>query len=162
MYLNKSFHATPISNMGATGAQGTLNELPLTATGVLARFLVAEDCQIDQVGFCVTTSMSATAAPVVSFNYAAYPGSTTGSGVVATVTIATGAVAGGTNALTGATATGGLFINKCKPVSLKAGNELTINCTALASSAGKGVAFFRMIDMPEDNRNVLSTLVVTG
>lgn len=153
MYLTPKFDG--IAAYGVSGVVG-IPAAPiqvLTATGQIAEFVPNDGISLEEVSFLVTTSVSATSAPVISIYNRPVAGVSGAADVLlGTMTIPTGAVAGN------------LVYRKVSETSFTVAQRgsLVFVVTSVASSAGKGICSFKAGQTPEAIQNIASGLAVSS
>lgn len=133
MYVDESFQGSIIPKSTAVFTAEDLTAL----AAVYGGFLVMKQCKIKAIKFYVTTAISATTAPAVEFNRRPTYNSSSGEILLGTLTIPSG------------TAAGKVIVKEIDPVTLVPGDELSLEHTVAASSAGAGFYGFEIMDDPE-------------
>lgn len=133
MYVDESFQGSIIPKSTAVFTAEDLT----AAAAVHGGFLVMKQCKIKAIKFYVTTAINATTAPAVEFNRRPTYNSSSGEILLGTLTIPNG------------TAAGKVIVKEIDPVTLVPGDELSLEHTVLASSAGAGFYGFEIMDDPE-------------
>lgn len=133
MYVDESFQGSIIPKSTAVFTAEDLS----AAAAVYGGFLVMKQCKIKAIKFYVTTAINATTAPAVEFNRRPTYNSSSGEILLGTLTIPNG------------TAAGKVIVKEIDPVTLVPGDELSLEHTVQASTAGAGFYGFEIMDDPE-------------
>ena len=152
MYLTPKFDGAVVYGVsGHAGAPGAPIQA-LTATGQIMEYAPNENVALYELDFICTTSVSATSAPVISVYSRPVAGVSGSDVLLGTLTIPTGCVAGN------------LVYRKVSENSflIPIRSSVVFSVTTAASSAGKGIVSFKCSQDPEDAKNIVSGIAVTG
>ncbi len=136
-YVDESFMGSIIPKSTAVFTAEDLNASPAVYGG----FLVMKQCKIKAIKFYVTTAINTVTAPAVEFNRRPTYNSASGEVLLGTLTIPNG------------TAAGKVIVKEIDPVVLFPGEELSLEHTVQAGTAGAGFYGFEIMDDPEEIAN---------